>query len=510
MADYNFFDCIRNPNNSFSSAVDDYFYLDGISRKLGSKKFVAITPKLILQNSNAPKITFWSVLLTIIKIASYFTVIVPLAFLTFKAGIRGFRKFSLYTPLIPRRSLLNPTTASKYLLGIETPYKKYRSSWHAHFYLHNMLHDFKLDSQQTIFSSIHADCGFGSLYSKFDGDKDVKFLHAESLNPSIEDQMKTLIESLQAAFSTGTKLVLVRLSSSKHATAAAFQSDGRFKIIDSMKSGTVDIDLLTLQLNLAQIRNRQGTPIHFDGDYVNTRLQPTSDNVCMRLATLYAYHIGKTHDLEAYQEVNGAFAEGRLKTFEDHVKISGAKKIKSFSSANRDLYKAFTSSWAYRALMCLHDDWKKVQVSELNVHPLRRNFTFLYVLRNNPKHPSTDFSVEHVDHIINANPQNKIELIWKKNNSGQEQVISDIDDLKHVFKEISVTPQTALEDLKPVHNPAKEMFTFLFIQPTGTNGQQRKVFSASLDDCKGLYRRGLFGVNKSDEPLQKAFKFLNN
>jgi hypothetical protein len=181
------------------------------------------------------------------------------------------------------------------------------------------------------------------------------------LDPKVEKELAFLIEALSAAFETGKKIVVVRLANANHAVAAGFCADGHFKIIDSMLNLTFDVTNLIEQLNKAQLKDSKGKVIHFKGEYINTSIQKDGCN-CTFFATLYCYQMYKQKNLDAFEEVNGAFAEGKLKRFEDCKKIDGSRRIRSFEeNSSKDLYNQFMCSWAYRTQGFLVDTWEEIK-----------------------------------------------------------------------------------------------------------------------------------------------------
>lgn len=171
---------------------------------------------------------------------------------------------------------------------------------------------------------------------------------------------------LSIAFAVGKELVLARVCNDRHTALVAFRSDGQFKIIDSMSGNNIDKGALTKSLNRACIQDSQGKTIQFNGTYVNTCLQKGGYE-CMRFSFLYGYHMARKNSIEAYKEVNGAFAAGKLKTFEDIDKIDGSVEMEDASRVDRDNYKSFMRSWAYRSVNIPVDSWKDLPVKFLDL-----------------------------------------------------------------------------------------------------------------------------------------------
>lgn len=172
------------------------------------------------------------------------------------------------------------------------------------------------------------------------------------------------LEEIKEAFAQGKKMVLIRQSTAKHCFVLGCCADGSFKIIDSMFDNSIDCQKVANALNQANINNPQGERIHFSGEYINTHIQQ-GGNDCIRFATLYCYHMAEQQDLEAYQEVNGAFLDkGRLLHFEDYKKISGAPKIRSLSGKSYT-YESFMISWRYRMLGWTVNTWEEFSLQEI-------------------------------------------------------------------------------------------------------------------------------------------------
>jgi len=247
-------------------------------------------------------------------------------------------------------------------------------------------------------------CKLSNIMSDCQGDGEAYFIPANSwenalrkrereLEPQKADHLAFLIKTLSAAFETGKKIVVARLANGIHTAAAGFCVDGRFKIIDSMLDSTVNIRYLGEQLNKASLKNSEGNIIHFKGEYINTSIQ-RGGHECIRFATLYCYQMYKKKDLNAFEEVNGAFSEGKLKRFEDYKQISGSKKIRSFSgSSSKDLYDKFMRSWAYRTQDMLVDTWEEINLTSRLQESEKME---IYYLENNPNFPPGNISSEQI------------------------------------------------------------------------------------------------------------------
>jgi len=211
-------------------------------------------------------------------------------------------------------------------------------------------------------TTIQPDNRLANLPLKLQNNPFTLFLPKE-IHPAKDDEVKTLTDTLQAAFVTGKEMVIVRLGTNIHAVLGVFSVTGEFKLIDSMSSQVINHKELENKLNQAKITNKNGNTLAFHGDYINTRIQK-GGNTCLRISTLYAYQIAKRRDVNAYQEVNGAFLQGRLNTFEDHARIDGASRKKTVSTTPAS-YAKFMNSWAYRSYGYSVDDWCQLPLSDL-------------------------------------------------------------------------------------------------------------------------------------------------
>jgi hypothetical protein len=206
----------------------------------------------------------------------------------------------------------------------------------------------------------------GNPMLSFRDSQDVFFIPHERgkcSQPAIKADRLLLIEALRASFGSGKKMVVTQLANDLHVVAAGFMPNGEFKIIDSMGGKTVDIKALTKALNEAKIKNSDGKPIKFKGEYVNTHIQK-GGHECVRFSMLYCYQMAKKLDLNAFEEVNGAFIEGKLVKYENFSQIETVKKVKDVSSRALE-YKPFMHSWALRICGFSANDWKQIPLSDL-------------------------------------------------------------------------------------------------------------------------------------------------
>ncbi len=185
-----------------------------------------------------------------------------------------------------------------------------------------------------------------------------------SFKVSCDSEMRMLTEKLKAAFLDGKKMIFTILSTGGHAIAAGFSSDGSFMIVDSMLSHSVNLNNFEEMLNAAELKDATLKNIHFKGQFINTYIQK-SGHQCLRFATLYCYHMAVRQDLTAFEEVNGAFLEGRLLSFEDYKKITGSPRIQSLKDTTCDC-SSFMLSWAYRTFSLTINAWWELTLNELS------------------------------------------------------------------------------------------------------------------------------------------------
>lgn len=235
-----------------------------------------------------------------------------------------------------------------------------------------------LAEKVSITSLVDPDDYFGNLVLDFEHDSEVFFIPFE-LDTKLNDFYPKLTQFLQAAFSSGRSMVVVRIVHEPHGAVAAFKSDGQFIVVDSMPYSKVCSEkALEKKLNAAKILDANGNEIKFHGNYHNTWIQK-GGNTCLRFATLYGYQMAKKRDLAAYQEVNGAFAEGKLQTFEDYTRIDGSKRVKKMHFSSEKAYGAFMDSWGYRSFGFKVDDWRSIRLYDIsNEHSMLRGITCVF------------------------------------------------------------------------------------------------------------------------------------
>ena len=185
-----------------------------------------------------------------------------------------------------------------------------------------------------------------------------------AFNITDQSNMELLTKKLKTAFLDGKKMTFAILDTGSHAIAAGFSSDGSFIIVDSLLSHSVDPKKIERMLNEAKLKDHTQKDIHFNGRFINTHIQK-GGHECLRFATLYCYHMGVRKDLTAFEEVNGAFLEGRLRCFEDYNKITGSSRIPSLKDKAYN-YRTFMLSWLYRSFGLTANSLWQLTLNELS------------------------------------------------------------------------------------------------------------------------------------------------
>ncbi|MCE5317420.1 MAG: hypothetical protein LLG04_08705 [Parachlamydia sp.] len=356
-----FFDAITYRAAPLQSFAESYFFLDGISGKLGFRRFsVLIKTKRAFSLQPLPQanIRAKDLLKTTLKVISYLTLILPTLMLAIKAVYR--LKNSFHLPK-DRESQI-------FLDKLWKDYKEQHGNGkNLRVGLLLIEHEKKDHSNEKpgTLSNPERHPRANPLLT-FENDSEALFAPSKEFDLEKKTDMQRLQKVLKAGFASGRQMVGLRIGHTKldHAVAAVFCRDGRFRVIDSICDCSVDMAILTQQLNAARIPGSHGRPIQFKGDYVNTHLQKEG-NHCTHFATLYLYQILKKRDLNAFEEVNGAFAEGKLLRFEDHASIGSSKKLRDASSIAKTRYLPFMLSWIHRSKGLTVDRWQDVTLEEV-------------------------------------------------------------------------------------------------------------------------------------------------
>lgn len=85
----NFFDCVQHRGHRLASFADNYFNLPIVSKAMGYRTFTVIEKDKILMEVKTDQNPLLTFLLTVLKVASYATVILPLIILAIKASSRA-------------------------------------------------------------------------------------------------------------------------------------------------------------------------------------------------------------------------------------------------------------------------------------------------------------------------------------------------------------------------------------------------------------------------------------
>lgn len=371
MTTISFFDSISSPNK-FNNFIENYFYLPIISEKLGNKKIRVIKKsekEIILSSPINPRASW---LLTLVKVMSYFTLILPFVVLTMKIISRT---------LIKQTFVTQENTSfrkSKYHEAINAEWSKYNKPNEIENFNHLIAGVFRDITGQ---NPSLPDGYLANIISEFENDSDIyvvpnryfkesdyrKKMKAHQLDT--QDGIDELAEDLSIGFNSNKKLVIVRLNSQhfRHTLLGVFKANGEYVLIDSLLTA-FDINKITQQLNDKKITVGNNQILSFQGKHINTHLQKDGTH-CMKFATLYAYVIAKTRDPNAFIYVHRAFQTGQLQTFEDYRNIDlspcSFEKYCDTSSIAKDRYLSFMNSWAYRSQGFKVDTWKQIQLKEV-------------------------------------------------------------------------------------------------------------------------------------------------
>ncbi|EFB40670.1 hypothetical protein pah_c197o056 [Parachlamydia acanthamoebae str. Hall's coccus] len=384
MSSPSFFSCVSDHSNKTGRFLENYLYLDGISGKLGARRFTVLEQNTI-QEIRPSSLSKKQIFLTIAKLVSFTFFPLALVALVGKAIYRKNHTFQILTTTAEKKEPKPPGAPQEYLGKQWSKYKK-----NAHEFTENGEPSNSLVILEEEFKSGAKSCVSPDLASLADltplheTNSKVFFLPKKSsqyFDVSKKEDFILLKQTLTAAFATGKDMVVVRFSNHIHTVAAGFCSDGRFKIIDSMSHPIFNVKKFTTKLNQLGITDAQGKRVNFHGEYINTKIQ-RGGHECVRFAMLYCHQMAKKNDLEAYQEVNGAFCEGKLTQFEDYERIDGSSKIKKID-ANRSIYTNFMKSWAYRTVGLRVNSWLDLPIAQLSPKwPIHGPFIY-YNLKNN-------------------------------------------------------------------------------------------------------------------------------
>ncbi len=393
MSDLHFFDCVESKNNKFIDFCENYFFLEGLSGKLGFKKFTSFSknPPLIQEQSLYQTSNWKTKALQVVKAVSYLTLVMPCVMLcgkiyqhrrhhtvkdqvTTKVTQEALSSRESSKPINTGLSHQNIQSAKDHVANL---WKKYKARINPE-PMHLRFWCLKRDSNHNDgLSRINPDLShLGNLTLNFENDPEVCYLPMEyglTHHPNEKD-LAIFIEGLRAAFASGKPLIVSLLSmNAQHRIAATFKADGQFQIVDSMNGQAIDMSILTEALNKAKIQDSSGNDVKFKGEYTSCNIQ-SGGHECVRFAALYAYQIAKDRDLSSYAKVNGAIQEGLLKSFEDYKKIDQAQKVNFFKEPDDKKYLDFMTSWTYRSLEFRTDDWKDLTLHDLSDSLFKEEF----------------------------------------------------------------------------------------------------------------------------------------
>lgn len=393
MNNIRFFDSVGN------KSFENLFYIEGLSNKLGFKKY-----QLIDSNSDQLKLSTqknshykWRSCAKILILAT----LIPIPFaLAFKYFYRKQHHFTIESSSVEKNKV---STVSQRIVD-------FSSVKDSENYLKELC-DVYLDpsSEVTVpIKKIDRAIELGSnekiltrslinksadLVIQSNQTNQKAFFIPNTIKVSRERDLTILKKALSSTFATGKEIAVVRLHIEQHAVAAAFSSDGTFKVIDSMSIfGKKYFNTITRELNEAKIKGKNGQPLDFKGELIHTGIQRIDGNECLRISTLYCYHIACKGSLDAYQEVNGAFSNDRIKKFSDLHLINGSPKVKKVdpSKIPYQSYLNFLKSWAFEIYDYAISDWREVPLKDLDIKPLENRYELkFYVLNSKGKGPAS-------------------------------------------------------------------------------------------------------------------------
>jgi hypothetical protein len=174
--------------------------------------------------------------------------------------------------------------------------------------------------------------------------------------------------------------------------------------------------------------------------------------------------MAKKRDLNAFEEVNGAFIEGKLKKFNDYKQMDGCSKVADMRPFAKDIYLEFMRSWAYRTQGVLVDSWQQLTFNEIMKN--KKEGQILLACQNDSNtlpflctKPSTyklNFTDENGHHFIgdtlNDFPLTGINLPQDFKDSSLKDILLADKSLKQILFTDGDTMQTKLFTLLPGQN----------------------------------------------------------
>ena len=219
-----FFDRVKT-HNSYNNFCENYFYLPFISGRLGFRTFKVVNQQLIVKQAHK-KCSAKQIFISALKIASYFTPVMPVIFVSkciFRKNVRVSAPQKIPTP-IPSKTI-DPNQ-----VVLDQPgwiIKKFCLPRGTRFTLSLALP--ALETNQNIFS----DPNMRDLILGLENDPEVCFLaqsyyvnggDEEYTKPTSPEGFSYLQKALSAAFALGKKMVVARFgdANDQHAPCAAF------------------------------------------------------------------------------------------------------------------------------------------------------------------------------------------------------------------------------------------------------------------------------------------------
>ncbi len=504
MSNLHFFDCVKKTLPSFGNLFEDYFYLDSISNKVGCRKFSYVTGKQNEIVEEKKHTSNWkSVSLNVVKVVSYLTLIIPAIMLIGKAINREVNHFqdlheienptakktdevcqkviadtdevddfgddvalpksnaTIARTAPPKTSPENRIDNSKTNISsnedpkewLEEQWTQYKETLPPDEVFLIALRKVRDEKEARSDAATAPDTGFAiQIIEECRNFPNVTYAVREGFaSTGKKDYTKDLVEWLRMSFAAGNKLLVCvgnargAFSIHNHALAFACTSDGNFRFVDSMMSSSENVKYITKLLNKAQIRDASGKVIHFKGDQVCTNIQRGGHD-CARFATLYAYQMAKKCSLDAFEEVNGAFLSGKLKTFEDYANIDGKTKVRDVGGkVKAEDYESFMKSWVYRSQGLKVDRWEDLTIPEvLQRTQITGNFGYYSFAKG--KFP------DYMSNVCSDVEGERMNF-WYEDGHGTKKQIRTLEDIKNIPLETKALPadltKVTLESLFP-------------------------------------------------------------
>jgi len=176
-----------------------------------------------------------------------------------------------------------------------------------------------------------------------------RLLLTQWIDVSKEDDLATLASSI------GSRPLFVRLSSGRHALAAAFLPTRRFTIFDPYAGGG------HRYINIERLAEQLGDG--WRGEYVGTGIQQ-GGNICRLVATLLVFQMAKEQSEEGYKSVVHAADRGALQFYEDAFAIE-PDHTRPPRRITSDIY-PFITSWQHRLVDHQRNNWREITIRDIH------------------------------------------------------------------------------------------------------------------------------------------------